>query len=317
MYALWRGSSVGSQGYPAHLALWSDGGTLLDELALDSLDVTPSLLSTMVRDLPAGDTVRVTQALRVPGVHYILLVRYPGGDVMTTVIGPRSALVQPGRVGRLLDPGSQQTPLYRLTLGPPADPATPTPSPRWHRAGRSVRNAYVLDLPGGRRTLHAPLAQPGALLPHPAGRDAGSVLPAAYARFRGVELCPARARGAAEPRPVDHPDPARRGAHRRWPHSRGQPGARRAPAGAQSPDRRGPRALRRGTTRRHQHPGAGGSGRDAAAHGSRRLRHPGAEWRPRGDPGRLHSFPGGAGRLPGHSARRANRHRGPGHAPAG
>jgi two-component system, NtrC family, nitrogen regulation sensor histidine kinase NtrY len=155
MYALWRGSSVGSQGYPAHLALWSATGALLDELALDSLDVTPSLLSTMVRDLPPQDTIRVTQALRVPGVHYILLVRYPDGDVMTTVIGPRSALVQPGRVGRLLDPGSQQTPLYRLTLGPPADPGAPTPSPRWRRDGWSVRNAYALELPGGRRTVHA------------------------------------------------------------------------------------------------------------------------------------------------------------------
>jgi signal transduction histidine kinase len=155
MYALWRGSSLGSQGYPAHLALWSGDGALLDELVLDSLDVTPSLLSTMVRDLARGDTLRVTQALRIPGVHYILLVRYPGEQVMTTVIGPRSALVQPGRVGRLLNPGSQQTPLYRLTLGPPAAPAAPTPSPRWHREGWSIRNAYPLELPGGRRTLHA------------------------------------------------------------------------------------------------------------------------------------------------------------------
>jgi hypothetical protein len=138
MYALWRGSSLGSQGYPAHLALWSGGGALLDELVLDSLDVTPSLLSTMVRDLSSGDTLRVTQALRIPGVHYILLVRYPGEQVMTTVIGPRSALVQPGRVGRLLNPGSQQTPLYRLSLGP--RPIRPRPR-RAHggigRAGRS------------------------------------------------------------------------------------------------------------------------------------------------------------------------------------
>jgi len=122
MYALWRASSLGSQGYPAHLALWSADGALMDELILDSLDVTPSLLSTMVRDLAPTDSFRITQALRVPGVHYILLVRYPDDEVMTTVIGPRTALVQPGRVGRLLDPGSQQTPLYRLALGPPVDP---------------------------------------------------------------------------------------------------------------------------------------------------------------------------------------------------
>ena len=40
----------------------------VDELVLDSLDLPPSLLSTMVRDLPAGDThARSTQVLRVPG----------------------------------------------------------------------------------------------------------------------------------------------------------------------------------------------------------------------------------------------------------
>jgi signal transduction histidine kinase len=155
MYALWRGSSLGSQGYPAYLSLWSARGSLVDELVLDSLDLPPSLLSTMVRDLPPGDSLRVTPVLRVPGVHYILLVRFHGEDVMTAAIGPRSALVQPGRVGRLLDPGSQQTPLYRLTLSPPADPSAPTPSPRWHREGWSVRNAYPLELPGGRRTVHA------------------------------------------------------------------------------------------------------------------------------------------------------------------
>ena len=39
MYALWHGSALGNQGYPAHLALWDNRGALLDELALDSLDL--------------------------------------------------------------------------------------------------------------------------------------------------------------------------------------------------------------------------------------------------------------------------------------
>jgi hypothetical protein len=30
MYALWRGSALGAQGYPSHLALWSGAGALLD-----------------------------------------------------------------------------------------------------------------------------------------------------------------------------------------------------------------------------------------------------------------------------------------------
>ena len=155
MYALWHGSALGSQGYPAHLALWSARGALADELVLDSLDLPPSLLSTMVRSLPRTDAQRVTQVLRVPGVHYVLMVRVSPDEVMTAAIGPRSELVLPGRVGRLLDPGSQQVPLYRLTLSPPADPSAPTPRTRWRREGWSVRNDYPLELPGGRRTVHA------------------------------------------------------------------------------------------------------------------------------------------------------------------
>ncbi|HUR95566.1 MAG TPA: ATP-binding protein [Gemmatimonadales bacterium] len=155
MYALWHGSSLGSQGYPAHLALWSSRGALVDELVLDSLDLPPSLLSTMVRSLPASDSVRVDQVSRVPGIHYVLMVRVSGDEVMTAAVGPRSALVLPGRVGRLLDPGSQQSPLYRLSLSPPVDPSAATPRPRWRREGWSLRNEYPLELPGGRRIVHA------------------------------------------------------------------------------------------------------------------------------------------------------------------
>src|SRR5688572_32562786 len=42
-------------------------------------------------------------------------------EVLTAGIGPRSQLVIPGRVGRLLQPGRTGSPLYRLTLSPPAD----------------------------------------------------------------------------------------------------------------------------------------------------------------------------------------------------
>jgi len=163
MYALWHGSALGSQGYPAHLALWSARGALVDELVLDSLDLPPSLLSNMVRDLPPADSQMVVQVLRVPGVHYVLVARVSRDEVMTAAVGPRSELVLPGRVGRLLDPGSQQLPLYRLTLSPPADPSAATPRSRWRREGWSVRSEYPLDLPGGRRTVHAAIDLRGPL----------------------------------------------------------------------------------------------------------------------------------------------------------
>ena len=155
MYALWRGSTLGDQGYPSHLALWGANGSLLEELALDSLDLPLSLLSTMVRELDAGAAPRIAQIARVPGVHYVLLVRVGPEAILTVGVGPRSELVMPGRVGRLLDPGRTGSPLYRLTLSPPAGPSAQLPRPRWEREGWIVRNEYPLILPGGARVVHA------------------------------------------------------------------------------------------------------------------------------------------------------------------
>jgi two-component system nitrogen regulation sensor histidine kinase NtrY len=163
MYALWRGSSLGSQRYPAYLALWSRGGALLDELVLDSLDLPPSLLATMVRGLGPTESQRIIQVLRVPGVHYVLLVQIAPDQILAAAVGPRSELIVPGRVGRLLDPAGTGSPLYRLTLSPPADPSVATPRSRWRRDGWIVRNGYSLDLPGGRRTVHAAVDLRGPL----------------------------------------------------------------------------------------------------------------------------------------------------------
>ncbi len=155
MYALWHGSSLGSQGYPAHLALWDNDGALLDELALDSLDLPPSLLSTVVRTMEPSDTQRIVQLSRIPGVHYVMTIRVSPGEVMTASVGPRSRLVLPGRVGRLLDPTGLQSPLYRLSLSPPADLTERLPRPRWRREGWTARNEYPVTLPGGTRIVHA------------------------------------------------------------------------------------------------------------------------------------------------------------------
>jgi two-component system, NtrC family, nitrogen regulation sensor histidine kinase NtrY len=155
MYALWQASALGGQGYPASLAIWSRRGALLDELALDSLDLPPSLVSTMVRNLAPADTQRIMQLVRVPGVHYILLVRLTPDEVMTTAVGPRSELILPGRIGRLLNPGALHSPLYRLSLAPPADQAVPARPARWRREGWALRSDYLITFPAGVRTVHA------------------------------------------------------------------------------------------------------------------------------------------------------------------
>ena len=156
MYAIWHGSSLGDQNYPAHLGLWSAAGALQDELTLDSLDLPPSLLSTIVSNLAPADSLRVVSLARVPGVHYVLLVRTAPDRVMTASIGPRSELILPGRVGRLLDPSRHSEPLYTLALAPAAASAEAQQrGSRWRREGWTLRNEYSLALPGGNRTIHA------------------------------------------------------------------------------------------------------------------------------------------------------------------
>ncbi|HEY7636872.1 MAG TPA: ATP-binding protein [Gemmatimonadales bacterium] len=155
MYALWHASVLGGQGYPASLALWSRRGALLEELALDSLDLPPSLVAMMVRNLAPADSQRIVQLVRVPGVHYVLVARLTPDEVMTTAVGPRSELIVPARVGRLLNPAAQHSPLYRLTLAPAAEPGGPTRPARWRRDGWALRSDYPLTLRSGVRTVHA------------------------------------------------------------------------------------------------------------------------------------------------------------------
>jgi two-component system nitrogen regulation sensor histidine kinase NtrY len=155
MYALWHSSSLGNQGYPAHLGLWSKSGDLRDELTLDSLDLPHSLLSSLVRNLPSNDSSQVTQLIRVPGVHYVLLSRVSPATVMTASVGPRSELILPGRVGRLLDPSRHNAPLYTLTLSPAGGADVQPGESRWRREGWDLRSEYPLVLPGSTRTIHA------------------------------------------------------------------------------------------------------------------------------------------------------------------
>jgi signal transduction histidine kinase len=162
MYALWDGSALADQGYPAQLALWSGSGELQDELVLDSLDLPAIVVSEMVRSLLPADSERVTQIVRTPGVHDVLLLRVTRDEVMTAAIGPRSELILPGRLGRLLDPSRRSAPLYALTLSP-AVISQPPPPARWRREGWELRNDFPLVLSGTSRLVHATIDLRGPL----------------------------------------------------------------------------------------------------------------------------------------------------------
>jgi len=164
MYALWSESPLGDQSYPGHLALWTRDGTLKEELPLDSLDVPLPLLASLVHGMPSGQSQRVTPLRRVPGVHYVLQVRTGSSSVMTVAVGPRSRLVPPGRLGRLLDPDRRESTVYRLALLPPG-PLAPSEddSLRWRREGWALRAERALALPGGQREVRAEIDLRGPL----------------------------------------------------------------------------------------------------------------------------------------------------------
>ncbi|HEX2249231.1 MAG TPA: ATP-binding protein [Gemmatimonadales bacterium] len=155
MYALWHGSALSEQHYPAHLALWSRTGVLQDELMLDSLAVSQADLARLIGELSPRDTVRVREVVRVPGVHYVLLARLSPNQLMTVAIGPRTELISQGRMGRLLDQSPPNEPLYNLVLSPPAGTTRPAPRPRWVRDGWTVRNEFPLTIAGTMRSIHA------------------------------------------------------------------------------------------------------------------------------------------------------------------
>jgi signal transduction histidine kinase len=167
LYALWRGSSGEGDDYPALLSLWDSDGRERVELLLDSVDAPPPLLAALVRDLPATEQTKITPLARIPGTHLALLHRLVDGRVLVAVLGPRTQLIPPASLSRLLEAPSRGAPLYTLALGTP-DPATvPEESPfRWERAGWEVVGDRHLTLPGGIRHVHArvDLGSPGRLL---------------------------------------------------------------------------------------------------------------------------------------------------------
>ncbi len=164
LYALWAASQLGEESYPAHLGLWSGAGQLQAEVPLDSLDLPIPFLQSLVRAMPAAQSQVVTQLRRVPGVHYLLLVRTKPGRVVSVGVGPRSRLVAPGRLGRLLDPDRRQSSLYRLTLAPPGpEVASVREVLHWRREGWYLRADGRLDLPGGARRIHAEIDLRGPL----------------------------------------------------------------------------------------------------------------------------------------------------------
>ncbi|MEP7327480.1 MAG: hypothetical protein ABI836_16135, partial [Gemmatimonadota bacterium] len=156
LYARWRESTLGEDEYPTQMGLWSTDGSPLVELRLDSLDVTQPLISNVVRSLDPSLQRQTFQMLRTPGMHSLLLERVSPGVILSAVIGPRTRLIVPDRLGRLLHKQPSDAPLYGLTLGLPGPESDSAAARlRWERNRWKVTGHRQLNLPDGIRQVHA------------------------------------------------------------------------------------------------------------------------------------------------------------------
>jgi signal transduction histidine kinase len=154
LYALWVGSSLGAQDYPAMLELWGVGpnAPLLAELQLAQLDLKPGFLAALARNAPTNPCVERYEA--IPGVHYILVAPLANGTVLTVGVGPRTRLLPPNRVARFLrgDPGIE--PPYTIALSLPVQTSTVANAVEWRREGWTARGERQVELPDGVRHVH-------------------------------------------------------------------------------------------------------------------------------------------------------------------
>ena len=152
LYALWRTSVLAEQGYPARLALWTQGVGWGAELTLDSLEVGRPALDSLLSTVPRPDSVVTIMA--PPGLHYMLATPLASGSVLVTVIGPQTQLITPSRLGRLLEPTVHRPPAYVLALSPPMAQAAPTATLNWRREGWVLRAARTLSVSGVTREVY-------------------------------------------------------------------------------------------------------------------------------------------------------------------
>jgi hypothetical protein len=89
---------------------------------------------------------------REPVLHHLLLVRLRDGMVLSIVTAPRSSLIPPSRLGRLLDAAPRRTPLYRLSLAPaPSGAALSEEMALWHREQWVARGERTVAIAAVRR----------------------------------------------------------------------------------------------------------------------------------------------------------------------
>ncbi len=155
LFSLWRGAARAAEQRPALLGLFGSDGTVRARLELGRLDLPLDLLSALVRTLPVEERQRILALPREPALHHLLLARRDSASVLVVALGPRSALVPPSRLGRLLAPASDRRPPYVLTLSPAPSRNRPDPGlALWRREGWQARGERVVEITGIRKDVY-------------------------------------------------------------------------------------------------------------------------------------------------------------------
>ncbi len=156
MFIAWRSSYLAGQEFPVRLALWERDGLRRADLSLDSLSIPTPLLAALVKSFDSTAVRAVVRLFRVPGRYYVLLQRLPSGRILTAAVGPRSRLLAPARVARLLRPPAEGPPLYELSLSPPFTTGlVEQPVTSWVRLGSEARADRLFNFPDGARHVRA------------------------------------------------------------------------------------------------------------------------------------------------------------------
>ncbi|MGH7559418.1 MAG: ATP-binding protein [Gemmatimonadales bacterium] len=165
LYALWQRVAGPARDRPVSLGLWSPEGEQLVTVALDRLDLPDDVIGALVRLDPAAPE-RLFALPRSPALHHLLLARRDSATIIAVALGPRTALVPPTRLGRLLTPASSDRPPYRLTIAPAPSRNPPNAGlALWSRQGRLVRGERVVEIAGDARDVFGvvDLGAPGGL----------------------------------------------------------------------------------------------------------------------------------------------------------
>jgi len=155
LYLLWAGSDLAGQEFPARLSLWDSSGSRIADVALDSLDVPTLALAALAREFDPTRGRVIHRLGRVPGPHYVLLVAMEDRRIMSVVVGPRTRLIAPTRLARILRPAVDARPLYDISLSPPqAVPDSAAIDASWKRERDVLRVDAAVPFSDGNRHVH-------------------------------------------------------------------------------------------------------------------------------------------------------------------